>query len=274
MSVVSLYIVMAYFDKYKGTASGVAHLGDCTFALFYPKLLVFLKEQYGFRGALFIHVAVAMNVTPLSFLLKEPPQKAAKNVEAKPPTTPVATISPTYATFPVKQSPEAVKRNDSEFGRRIRLTLGKPGFYMVLICYMFLHFAQPLFLTTMIDFAIDRGATESEASSIWTFLSPVEIVARVSVPTLCDKINVRSGFLVLSCFFMAGAGLLVLPQTETYAFLASVSILIVMLQGLILTMKPVVIADYIGLENLSFTFGLIGVGAIPLLLGTPYFIGE
>lgn len=41
-----------------------------------------------------------------------------------------------------------------------------------------------------------------------------------------------------------------------------------------MTMKPVLVTDYVGLENLSFTFGLTGVGVIPLMLGTPSFIGE
>lgn len=272
-TVVSLYITMAYFDKYKGTASGIVHLGDCVFGLFAPKFLVFLQQEYGFRGALLVHSAVAMNITPLSFFFRDPPRKEAEKIEAYLPTITDTPVSKSYSTFAVKPQAKVVERKDGNLARRARMTFGKPVFYVVILSYVTLHFAQPLFLTTVIDFAMDRGATLVEASTILTFLAPVEIVARLCLPMLGDKINMRSSVLIFWCFLMAGGGFLALPQSQSYVFLVSVSICIAMLQGLIMTMKPVLVTDYVGLENLSFTFGLAGVGVIPLMLGTPSFIG-
>ncbi|KAH8039009.1 hypothetical protein HPB51_004829 [Rhipicephalus microplus] len=68
-----IVVVMMYFDKYRGIASGMKFAGYSLSSLLYPVILTSLKDAYGFRGALLICAALTMNVTALSLLLKEPP---------------------------------------------------------------------------------------------------------------------------------------------------------------------------------------------------------
>ncbi|XP_072143003.1 monocarboxylate transporter 9-like [Dermacentor andersoni] len=66
-------VVMMYFDKYRGVASGLRFTGYTLASLLFPTILTSLKDAYGFRGSMLVYAAIAMNVTALTLLLKEPP---------------------------------------------------------------------------------------------------------------------------------------------------------------------------------------------------------
>ncbi|XP_077511615.1 uncharacterized protein LOC144121999 isoform X2 [Amblyomma americanum] len=76
-------VVMMYFDKYRGIASGIKFAGYSVCSLLYPVILSTLKEAYGFRGALLVYAALSMNVTALTLLLKEPPWLSAQSTKSK-----------------------------------------------------------------------------------------------------------------------------------------------------------------------------------------------
>ncbi|XP_037565033.1 monocarboxylate transporter 9-like [Dermacentor silvarum] len=66
-------VVMMYFDKYRGIASGIKYTGYSLASLLFPMILTSLKDAYGFRGSMLVYAAITMNVTALTLLLKEPP---------------------------------------------------------------------------------------------------------------------------------------------------------------------------------------------------------
>ncbi|XP_042146113.1 monocarboxylate transporter 11-like [Ixodes scapularis] len=65
-------ILLPYFDKYRGVASGMRYAGETCSGLFFPKILVFLETAYGFKGMLLILGAILMHATALVLLLEEP----------------------------------------------------------------------------------------------------------------------------------------------------------------------------------------------------------
>ncbi|KAH7959737.1 hypothetical protein HPB49_013347 [Dermacentor silvarum] len=68
-----IIVVMMYFDKYRGVASGLKFAGYSMASLLFPTILTSLKAAYGFRGSMLVYAAITMNVTALTLLLKEPP---------------------------------------------------------------------------------------------------------------------------------------------------------------------------------------------------------
>ncbi|CAN7986203.1 unnamed protein product, partial [Ixodes pacificus] len=45
-------VILCNFDKYRGTACGIRYIGEIASIVVFPKLLVFLKNVYNFRGML------------------------------------------------------------------------------------------------------------------------------------------------------------------------------------------------------------------------------
>ncbi|XP_075746928.1 uncharacterized protein LOC142804169 [Rhipicephalus microplus] len=100
-----IVLVMMYFDKYRGIASGMKFAGYSLSSLLYPVILTSLKDAYGFRGALLICAALTMNVTALSLLLKEPPWWTCKRKRWHSSTTPVTEKRPSSNSLAVKWKP-------------------------------------------------------------------------------------------------------------------------------------------------------------------------
>ncbi|CAN7977380.1 unnamed protein product, partial [Ixodes persulcatus] len=45
-------VILCNFDKYRGTASGIRYIGEIASIVVFPKLLVYLRNVYKFRGML------------------------------------------------------------------------------------------------------------------------------------------------------------------------------------------------------------------------------
>ncbi|CAN8002370.1 unnamed protein product, partial [Ixodes hexagonus] len=74
ITTMALSILLAmYFDKYRGLTSGIKYAGLSCGGLVFPKFLAHLQRTYGFRGALLIHGGLAMHVSAVGLVLKEPP---------------------------------------------------------------------------------------------------------------------------------------------------------------------------------------------------------
>ncbi|KAL3225442.1 hypothetical protein MRX96_025780 [Rhipicephalus microplus] len=79
-----IIVVMMYFDKYRGVASGIKFAGYSMASLLFPTILTSLRDAYGLRGCMLVYAALTMNVTALTLLLKEPPwQTNSRNHEAR-----------------------------------------------------------------------------------------------------------------------------------------------------------------------------------------------
>uniref|UniRef100_L7MA91 Putative monocarboxylate transporter n=1 Tax=Rhipicephalus pulchellus TaxID=72859 RepID=L7MA91_RHIPC len=88
-------IISMYFKRYRGTAHGIMFAGSTAGAFFYPQLLLFLRNTYGFRGSLLIFGAILLHMFALSLALREPSWVSTERLEKRRPT--VASL-PTFPT--------------------------------------------------------------------------------------------------------------------------------------------------------------------------------
>ncbi|XP_077511515.1 uncharacterized protein LOC144121936 isoform X1 [Amblyomma americanum] len=383
-----IIVVMMYFDKYRGIASGLKFAGYTLCSLVYPVILTSLKETYGVRGTLLVYAALTMNVTALTMLLKEPPwhKSGRKNNEKKPTasetdaspeeangiatisskTLPVQALSsgrplqrPTYYSKyskkpsltpindaiesncsigkPCKSSagvyretapsgtphlpPEAMShatktlhdqssdarkpcpRNTDQTSmahnskkcfcgaasqqvgccasnvdspsvfRHIAQMLSKPRFYIVVLGIVALDYTVAVFPTTIVDYALDKGSARRHADLSVMYCAPAELVGRIALPLVGDCRVVSRTTLVSATFFLLAASMFALPVTSSFLSYILVCACATMLVGCLMSMKPVVIADYFGIQSVAASWGFAGVTLLPLLLCNPSIIG-
>lgn len=162
-SMVSLVIVM-YFQRYRGIAMGINYVGVTLSALFTPQVVLYLKDMYGYRGVLLIFGALSMHVTAASILLKEPPwasdKKTTFKVEQTPEDDDVETSLEASLSHP--QSKLGTLSNQKVVQRASKL-FRSPYFYALLIACVLTEFTINTFVTTVVDFGLDKGFSMSES---------------------------------------------------------------------------------------------------------------
>ncbi|KAH6934197.1 hypothetical protein HPB50_021499 [Hyalomma asiaticum] len=386
-----IIVVMMYFDKYRGVASGLKFAGYTLASLLFPKILTSLRDAYGFRGTLLVYASLTMNVTALTLLLKEPPwqlkgRKKDTNAPA-PDGRNIFWISPTAShdaastpvrgqdsvsskaagsgtscaetgntripsgvgethnackwtkkseapatrcnsgneyparnrknTNPVRtwllgfrhsggqatanhvmttenrnkeRRPESVnqvarsteakeytmhkRRSPCSLFGEIGNLLAKPRFYVCVLAVVAIDYTVAIFPATIVDYALDKGASRSHADLSVTYCSPAELCGRIVLPLIGDSKMVSRAALVSASFFLLAVTMLALPTTPSFLAYILVCACMTMLIACLVSMKPVVIADYFGIESVATSWGFAGVTLIPLHLCSPYIIGK
>ncbi|KAH9378200.1 hypothetical protein HPB48_014718 [Haemaphysalis longicornis] len=143
-------LINVNFNKYKGFAIGVMYTGCTISAFLFPRLLLFLKITYGFRGCMLIFGAITMHGTALVLFLKQSiviqPQVHVKVLED---------TSSNCAEPPARSRMSVIPKS-----MRHGFTVMKDiTFYVIMTTYVVCNFAFGVFMATIVDFAVDRGAT-------------------------------------------------------------------------------------------------------------------
>lgn len=268
------YALMKYFDKYRGATSGMLFAGETANSLVFPTILLQLQYHYGFRNVLFIYGAIAMHTTVLSLLLGEPPSTNLPR-RTKPNNGGLQCLK---GPNPLVQQSEAASSPENSLldaGHPSVMTLFEnPMFYVSLLLAMSVHFCQMTFLTTIVDYAIDRGSSLDRASAIVTYTAPADIVGRALVPLLADWNFVRRTTLILCCYAVTGASFIALPHSWSFWSFLLLCMCSCLSLGCLIASKLAFVADQFDINHFTFCVGLQGLCLIPLLLGCPSIIGE
>uniref|UniRef100_A0A6M2CZV1 Putative monocarboxylate transporter n=1 Tax=Rhipicephalus microplus TaxID=6941 RepID=A0A6M2CZV1_RHIMP len=161
----------------------------------------------------------------------------------------------------------------SSFIGQIRNLVIKPKFYACVLAIVAIDYTVAVFPATIVDYALDKGASRSHADLSVTYCSPSELVGRIVLPLIGDSRYVSRTALVSASFILLAVTMLVLPATPSFLAYIIVSACATMLLACLVAMKPVVVADYFGIESVATGWGFAGVTLLPLLLCNPYIIG-
>lgn len=66
--------LMMHFNRYRGITSGIKNLGGTAASVAFAYLVLFIEGLYGFRGCLLLYGGIAMHLSALAMLTKEPPR--------------------------------------------------------------------------------------------------------------------------------------------------------------------------------------------------------
>ncbi|XP_054923070.2 monocarboxylate transporter 12-like [Dermacentor andersoni] len=266
-----------YFDKYKGLALGIMYTGSTSSAFVFPKLLLFLKETYNFRSSVMIFGAIVMHVTAISLVLKEPlwirQKKHQEKIAAQKAKTPIFTIESGDMKI-IAEKPLTDKPVTDPRSLRYGLTVLKcPMFYVIMVTYIIYNYNFDVFMTTVPDFAVDRGTSVAAAVGLVPLFSITDTVGRLGLPVLADRGYLRRSTLVMVNYLLMGLCLVALPWSTSYASMLVICLCVATFVGCGMTMYPAIMAEYVGLDRLPISYGIVGTVAGPLFLLKPFLIG-
>ncbi|XP_042146114.1 monocarboxylate transporter 12-like [Ixodes scapularis] len=277
MIMVLALIILENFVKYRGIATGIQYAGGMASGIFFPKSLLFLRDQYGFRGMLLITGGLLMHATLFSFLLK----LSSSSKKHTSPKISSANGGPDLLV-PNRVNDSALTngatnnscKDDERRSYSLSLLMfAQPMFYVIFCSAVTMHYTQHVFTSTSVDLAIDRGSNLRKAAFIPVTASASGILGRTLLPLLADTNYLGSRSLVMYCHFFLGLFMILLAQVSSFELLLLASLCGSMCFACGITMKTVLMADCVGIDAVGVCCGVAGLGILPLFIGDPWIVG-
>ncbi|CAN7988547.1 unnamed protein product [Ixodes pacificus] len=149
----------------------------------------------------------------------------------------------------------------------------RPMFFVVVLAGLSIVYTQSIFLSTIVDYAMDKGMSLDAASSILVYTSLTDFLGAMGLPLLADRNLLRRSTLVMFCSAMLGLSAILYPIVTSVPLFVLVSLLLAMVTATLMTMNTVIAADYLGVENIPIFLTATGLVSIPLYFGNPRIVG-
>nr|XP_037285697.1 monocarboxylate transporter 9-like [Rhipicephalus microplus] len=146
------------------------------------------------------------------------------------------------------------------------------SFVVAVVASTMVDYVNIVHIFTMMDYARDKGVSRIHATMSLTYAASLEIVGRLLVPLIADMGWLSRPFLVGGCAITAGLIFGVTPQTLQVAHIV-LRALSSVLMGALVTMKTVLVADYMGTDAVFLVSGVSGFLLVPMLLCNPLLFG-
>lgn len=146
------------------------------------------------------------------------------------------------------------------------------GLALAIVGSMLLDYINAVHLSTIVDYARDKGVSHRQATLTIAYAAGPEILGRVLLPFVADLGWVTRPTLACSSLFALGLLFAVTPETTAAAHIALRALSSVAMAGL-LTMKQVLIADNLGTDAVALVSGASGLLLVPVLSCNPMIIG-
>ncbi|CAN7986199.1 unnamed protein product, partial [Ixodes pacificus] len=91
----------------------------------------------------------------------------------------------------------------------------KPMFFVIVLLGVIIHYTHNVFLSTIVDFAMDRGMSLDTASSLIVYSSLTDFVGSLGLPLFADKKVIRRSTLVMWSYGLLGTCLLLFSVVRT-----------------------------------------------------------
>lgn len=303
--------VLSYFKKYRGLATGLVYVGVSISGVICPILLSAFVDIYGFTGSLLLLGGITLNIIPLVLLMKNPqPTKRSlccsmktskssndsESVElgATGSALALAKIATSHTREDlyntqgapvcgsVSQTSNApatkVQRRFYSAGgiwTEISGVLCRPELYIILVPAVTTNFTGVLFLTTVVDYATDKGVQFGKAALLVTYTWVGEICGHVVIPSLSDKIAGSRCITLAISVLLLSASFMILPHVAVYPAAGAAVVFVMGVQiGYSITLRTVLAADYLGVQKVTLCLGLIGITTLPFTFVEPSIVGE
>ncbi|KAH7957687.1 hypothetical protein HPB52_021897 [Rhipicephalus sanguineus] len=149
------------------------------------------------------------------------------------------------------------------------VVLTKPCFYIILISMVAADFIVPLLSTTIVDYALDKELPPDQSWRLVTFLSVGSMCGHLVIPLLSDKLSRGRSLMAALSFTLLSLCFIVMPQVHGFATIGVVAFVAGVQQGYLNTLKPVLVADYLGVGSVAVSWGLMGLASLPLTFCEP-----
>ncbi|XP_077511104.1 monocarboxylate transporter 12-like [Amblyomma americanum] len=283
----STVYTLPYFNKYQGVATSLKFSSWGLAGVIAPSVVTRLVDSYALNGAFLILGGLVMQTIPAVMLVKNPPSirvwkkrpntysvQRASTTSSSRVTTINGKIS-SRGTLPQSNHSERQKIEDNKKASFIH-ALGlfrMPAFYVLVIAAVAGDYVAIQFLSTIVDYGVDKGVALDKAKQLTAIASFGELAGRLVIPLLADVIPYCREPLYSISFFSLFGCMTAMPHVSSFPAVVALALVQGIAQGYAVCIKYILVAEYLGVERTSACFGAVGVVMIPLSLVTPMIIG-
>lgn len=149
----------------------------------------------------------------------------------------------------------------------------KAIFYAFVPAFICCDYSELASQITIVDYAMDKGWGMEDATSLMMCISVGSLVGRLLLPLLADFKFLTRSALMSACYVAVAAVFLAMPHVDSFHGLIMLCVVSGATVGCALTLKPVLIADYLGADQIAPTMGVTGIIMLPLIIGNPAIVG-
>ncbi|KAK8761318.1 hypothetical protein V5799_027413 [Amblyomma americanum] len=152
--------------------------------------------------------------------------------------------------------------------------LRSANFYALFVSFLAMEYAVTMHETTIVAYGIDKKAgTVKECNQLQTFTAMGQLVGRLVVPFISDKIPFSRCPLTAISLTLLAAGLVVISFANQFVVLAALTTTVGVCEGFLICIRGVLYGDYVGVASLGLASGLQGLCEVPAFMGIPAVIG-
>lgn len=148
-----------------------------------------------------------------------------------------------------------------------------PAFYVFLATTVVSEYSLVSFATTIVDYATDKGIELSVATQLVIFGAVGHILARICIVPLSDCAKASRLPMYACAFAIEAVCTLAMPHVGSMAAIAVLRISESVGQGFIISVRSILLAQYLGIERVAACSGLFGLAMIPVSLSSPTVLG-
>ncbi|XP_067128922.1 monocarboxylate transporter 12-like isoform X1 [Centruroides vittatus] len=245
LSSTNVVMVNRYFNKYRTIALGILYTGSTTGGFMYPVLTAYLLDEYDLQGCFLLLSGVLMQALIAVTLYKNPPLQQE---------------------LTEKSSKEDHRANLSEVVQSFFGLFRTAMFHIIWLSVAICSVTQLIYLTILVDFALDRGIPKHTAIYILSSISIAEFCGRLGCGWIIDFGCVKRRTLVALVFLIKTVMYATIPTWNTYSGLLVTSLCLGFAASCLNINVSALYTDYLGLKNLP-----LGVGTGKALNGFLHF---
>ncbi|XP_033229554.1 monocarboxylate transporter 12-like [Belonocnema kinseyi] len=287
VSLASSFVALnSFFVKRRGQALGFSMAGTSLGMMLMPQVVQILLRIYGFRGTTLLIGGISLHSLAGACLLSPVPlkrveEKIAKSLESSEDSS--TQIIPTF------QEDDPLLKRNNENDTKVEISSlsndkiknlnfpRKKSYFEILKDLLGLNFLSDLtYMNIMIGlcliyvadtnfklitpfFLINIGLTKKEVAFCLSLTAFMNILARLFLPTLFEKLGFKKRSIVWICSLLLGIGRSVFAEGSHNTSLLVVTAFIGFLRGVITVNLNLIISEKCSLEILPYAFGFFMV---------------
>ena len=267
----AIIVVMFYFEKRRGLATGLAVTGSGIGAFVYPVFLEFLLSTYSWRGTMFLLGGLSLHIIAAGALFFPIKENSRKETEIP--------LNPSSNETEKMENDDSESNNCQKIGHEMVLIKNSicdveiyKNVVFILFCISALicYFWVGTPYVYLVDKAILLGFTSTKSAFLLSAIGIARTVGQIALGALADHKSVNKIILYGVSIFTCGLATTLLPLCVTYPLLIMYSLVFGFFISVTYSLQTLCIVDICGLDKASNAFGIYQlVQGLATLLGTP-----
>ncbi|XP_072048425.1 monocarboxylate transporter 12-like [Amphiura filiformis] len=252
-------VIVFNFDKQIGIANGLTNAGVGIGLFAIPPLVQLLIENFGWRGGTLILSAIYANISACGSILKptESEIQMRKRHKHHKDSSKTDKTDLGYVEDSKGQNTKRSTRTFSKFKKSFDFSLfsTNPNFIGLFVCGLFTGIGYTSVIIYIAPKAVDEGMSKLNASYIMSIIGICQVLGRILAGVIVDRQHtLKSSIICGITTALSGATTFLYPIGNSFAFLASASVLFGVSSGFFNCLHLLVGKEYVGVNQASGAF--------------------